>query len=165
MGFANRFRLVGPALVAVAFGLAACSPPPPAAAPAGNAQGAQASSTPIKIGYMADANGTSAPIAAGMHLGTDLAVQQVNAAGGINGRPLQVMYVDPQLPREMFGWHSPRLGTHMPIVRYGNWGHPLLLLPTAQSDLLVEERVTRGPVHVWLVREADAVESTGLGWV
>lgn len=50
------------------------------------------------------------------------------------------MYIDPNLPREMFGWHSPRLGTHMPIVRYGNWGHPLLLLPTAQSDLLDCER-------------------------
>jgi len=29
-------------------------------------------------------------------MGTDLAVQQVNAAGGINGHPLQVTYVDPQ---------------------------------------------------------------------
>lgn len=28
----------------------------------------------------------------------------------------------------------------MPIVRYGNWGHPLLLYPTAQSDLLDCER-------------------------
>jgi esterase/lipase superfamily enzyme len=40
----------------------------------------------------------------------------------------------------MFGWHSPRLDMHMPIVRYGNWGHPLLLYPTAQSDLLDCER-------------------------
>ncbi len=98
MGFANRFRFVGPLLVAVAICLAACSPSPQAAPPAasGNGQATQANSTPIKIGYMADANGTSAPIAAGMHLGTDLAVQQINGAGGINGRPLQVTYVDPQ---------------------------------------------------------------------
>src|SRR5579859_3013551 len=97
MPFANRFCPVGPVLVGVALCLAACSPPP-AAAPAasGGAQGSQAGGTPIKIGYMADANGTSAPIAAGMHLGTDLAVQQVNAAGGINGHPIQVTYVDPQ---------------------------------------------------------------------
>jgi len=97
MRIASRFRVVGAVLVATALCLAACSPPqaaPPAAS--GNGQASQASSTPIKIGYMADANGTSAPIAAGMHLGTDLAVQQVNAAGGINGHPLQVMYVDPQ---------------------------------------------------------------------
>ena len=97
MRIASRFRVVGAVLVATALCLAACSPPqaaPPAAA--GSSQASQASSTPIKIGYIADANGTSAPIAAGMHLGTDLAVQQVNAAGGINGHPLQVMYVDPQ---------------------------------------------------------------------
>src|SRR5882762_10663540 len=94
MGFANRFRLVRPVLVA--FGLLSCSPAAPAAAPTGNAQNSQTQGTPIKIGYLADANGTSAPIAAGMHLGTDLAVQQVNAAGGINGHPVQVIYVDPQ---------------------------------------------------------------------
>jgi ABC-type branched-subunit amino acid transport system substrate-binding protein len=93
---ANRFRRLS--LLVVALCLTACSTARQAAPPAasGNAQGNQATGTPIKIGYMADANGTSAPVAAGMHLGTDLAVQQVNAAGGINGHPLQVTYVDPQ---------------------------------------------------------------------
>jgi ABC-type branched-subunit amino acid transport system substrate-binding protein len=91
----DRFRVAASMLLAAAW-LSACSAAPQAA-PAANtgAGGAQTSGTPIKIGYMADANGTSAPIAAGMHLGTDLAVQQINAAGGINGHPLQVMYVDP----------------------------------------------------------------------
>src|SRR5438552_11223059 len=96
-----RSRRVLPMLVAAAW-LTACSSTPQSTAPAANptaapaAQGGQANGTPIKIGYMADANGTSAPIAAGMHLGTDLAVQQINAAGGIIGHPLQVIYVDPQ---------------------------------------------------------------------
>ena len=87
--------------------LAGCSAPQaPPAAPAANptaAPGAAAkpaagaaTGTPIKIGYLADSNGTSAQIGAGMHLGTDLAVEQVNAAGGINGHPLQIIYVDPQ---------------------------------------------------------------------
>lgn len=49
-------------------------------------------------------------------------------------------FVDPSLPREMFGWYSPRLGMDMPIVRYGNWGHPLILYPTAGADLLDCER-------------------------
>jgi ABC-type branched-subunit amino acid transport system substrate-binding protein len=77
---------------------AGATAPASAAAPAGGAAqtASQPTGTPIKIGYMADANGTSAPIAAGMHLGTDLAVEQINAAGGINGHPLQVVYVDPQ---------------------------------------------------------------------
>src|SRR3984893_1306956 len=114
MGFALRARRIThrsahlvPLLLSAAW-LTACStaapvPAPaqapataPAGAPAGAAPASTANGTPIKIGYMADANGTSAPIAAGMHLGTDLAVQQVNAAGGINGHPLQVTYVDPQ---------------------------------------------------------------------
>jgi esterase/lipase superfamily enzyme len=51
-----------------------------------------------------------------------------------------MQFVDPALPRHMFGWHSPHLGMDMPIVRYGNWGHPLILYPTAQSDLLDCER-------------------------
>ncbi len=50
------------------------------------------------------------------------------------------MYVDPHLPRHIFGWHSPRLGLDMPIVSYGYAGHPLLLLPTAQADFLENER-------------------------
>jgi len=102
MGFLDRLRAGLPVAVAAAW-LTACSAPPPSAAPAATSapggaasQPAQATGTPIKIGYMADANGTSAPIAAGMHLGTDLALQQINAAGGVNGHPIQVMYVDPQ---------------------------------------------------------------------
>lgn len=51
-----------------------------------------------------------------------------------------MQYVDPHLPRHIFGWHSPRLGLDMPIVQYGNSGHPLLLFPTAQADFLENER-------------------------
>jgi esterase/lipase superfamily enzyme len=51
-----------------------------------------------------------------------------------------MQFVDPHLHRELFGWYSPRLGLDMPIVRYGTWGHALLLLPTAQADFLEYER-------------------------
>jgi esterase/lipase superfamily enzyme len=50
------------------------------------------------------------------------------------------VYVDPHLPRHIFGWYSSRLGLEMPIVSYGDRGHPLLLLPTAQADFLENER-------------------------
>lgn len=50
------------------------------------------------------------------------------------------MYVDPYLPRHVFSWYSSRLGLEMPIVSYGDRGHPLLLLPTAQADFLENER-------------------------
>lgn len=49
-------------------------------------------------------------------------------------------YVSPHLPRHIFGWRSPRLDLDMPIVSYGDRGHPLLLLPTAQADFLENER-------------------------
>lgn len=51
-----------------------------------------------------------------------------------------MQFVDPSMHREMFGWDSPRLGMYMPIARYGNWGKPILLYPTAQADLLDCER-------------------------
>ena len=51
-----------------------------------------------------------------------------------------MQFIDPALPKELFGWHSPRLGLDMPIVRYGNRGHGLLLFPTAQADYLENER-------------------------
>jgi ABC-type branched-subunit amino acid transport system substrate-binding protein len=58
--------------------------------------GKAATGTPIKLGVMADLNGTCAPIGASIRLGTDLAVQQLNANGGVNGHPVQVQYADPQ---------------------------------------------------------------------
>ena len=49
-------------------------------------------------------------------------------------------YVDAHLPRRIDGWHSPLLGIDMPIVSYGDRGHPLLLFPTAAADFLENER-------------------------
>jgi esterase/lipase superfamily enzyme len=49
-------------------------------------------------------------------------------------------YVDPNLPRRIEEWHSPALGMSMPIVTYGERGHPLLLFPTAAADFLENER-------------------------
>ena len=36
-----------------------------------------------------------------------------------------------RVKKEVFGWRSPRLGIDRPIVRYGHWGTPLILFPTA----------------------------------
>ena len=64
------------------------------------------------------------------------------------------MYVDPNLPRQIFGWHSSRLGIDMPIVRYGERGHPILLFPTAQADFLENERF-------WLIKAVERHISAG----
>jgi esterase/lipase superfamily enzyme len=58
------------------------------------------------------------------------------------------VYVDPHLPRHTFGWYSPRLGLEMPIVAYGDRGHPLLIFPTAQADFLENERF-------WLIKSIE----------
>jgi len=49
-------------------------------------------------------------------------------------------YLSPDIHRDLFGWHSPRLGLDMPIARYGGWGKALLLFPTAAADYLEHER-------------------------
>src|SRR5579859_2148507 len=51
---------------------------------------------PIVIGDLADVTGAFALNGAEMHIATDLAVAQINQAGGINGGPLQVQYADPR---------------------------------------------------------------------
>ena len=51
-----------------------------------------------------------------------------------------MQFVDPKLPKQISGWFSHRLDLEMPIVSYGDRGHPLLLLPTAQADFLENER-------------------------
>ncbi|MDX2059668.1 MAG: alpha/beta hydrolase-fold protein [Gemmatimonadales bacterium] len=53
---------------------------------------------------------------------------------------MDYQYVDPNLPRKIHGWHSPSLGLDMPLVHYGDRGHPLLLFPTAAADYLECER-------------------------
>ena len=42
--------------------------------------------------------------------------------------------------REITGWHSDRLHRHMPLVAYGHYGPPVLMLPTAAADFLEYER-------------------------
>jgi branched-chain amino acid transport system substrate-binding protein len=56
----------------------------------------QATGSPIKIGLLADNSPFVAVEGAEMRVNTDLAVAQVNAAGGIHGHRLQVVYADPK---------------------------------------------------------------------
>jgi len=65
------------------------TPAPAAAKPAG------ATGTPYKIGanYMLSATGGTA-IGVDYKAGMDIAVEMLNAKGGINGRPIQVVYYD-----------------------------------------------------------------------
>lgn len=42
--------------------------------------------------------------------------------------------------REITSWYSPRVHMEMPLVAYGHYGPPVLMLPTAAADFLEYER-------------------------
>ncbi|PZQ50163.1 MAG: urea ABC transporter substrate-binding protein [Rhodovulum sulfidophilum] len=51
---------------------------------------------PIKIGLLEDVSGDLALIGMPKLHGTELAVEEINAAGGIMGRPIELIHLDPQ---------------------------------------------------------------------
>lgn len=56
---------------------------------------------PIKIGFHAPLTGFAASDGKSASIGAELAVEQVNAAGGINGRPLKLVVYDDQAKQEL----------------------------------------------------------------
>jgi branched-chain amino acid transport system substrate-binding protein len=70
--------------------------PAPATGTAAPAAAGAPTGTPIKVGVMDDVTGVGAIEGALMRISTDLVVQRTNASGGINGHPVQVVYVDPK---------------------------------------------------------------------
>ena len=55
---------------------------------------ASAQSGPIKIGVVTPLSGTYTPIGEQVKMGLDLAAKEINAAGGINGRKIDLIYED-----------------------------------------------------------------------
>lgn len=51
----------------------------------------------MRIGFINHLTGDAAVYGQSMRKGTELAVEEVNAAGGIHGRPVEVIYLDDQL--------------------------------------------------------------------
>jgi len=58
---------------------------------------AQQAKPPIKIGFLNLLSGVSAELGAGMAPGVKLAMDEINAAGGVNGRKLEIVTRDEQL--------------------------------------------------------------------
>jgi branched-chain amino acid transport system substrate-binding protein len=67
-----------------------------AAIAAGLAKPAIAANEPIRVGYLPALTGPSSSTGIGISRGTQLAVQEINAAGGINGRQLELVVRDTQ---------------------------------------------------------------------
>jgi branched-chain amino acid transport system substrate-binding protein len=55
-----------------------------------------ANSDPIKIGYLPALTGPSSSTGIGINRGTELAVAEINAAGGVNGRKIELIVRDTQ---------------------------------------------------------------------
>ena len=49
---------------------------------------------PIKVGVVTPLSGTYAPIGKQVRWGAELAVKEINAAGGVNGRPFELLFED-----------------------------------------------------------------------
>lgn len=71
--------------------------------------------------------------------------------------------------REITGWYSERLYRHMPLVAYGHYGPPVLMLPTAAADFLEYERFGLIDSVSWFLNEGkvklysvDSVNRLGL---
>lgn len=58
------------------------------------ASGVHAQNQPIRIGVVTPLSGTYAGIGQQVKWGLDLAAQQINAAGGVAGRPIELIYED-----------------------------------------------------------------------
>src|SRR3712207_2998655 len=57
---------------------------------------AVAAGDPIRIGYLPALTGPSSSTGIGITRGTELAVREINAAGGIGGRPVELVVRDTQ---------------------------------------------------------------------
>ena len=81
---------------------------------------------------------------------------------------MDFQYISPELPRRLDGWRSAALGIEMPVVVYGERGHPLLLFPTAAADYLecerffliqaIEPQILAGQIQVFSIDSINSMQ-------
>lgn len=87
----KRFLLPATLALLAMAGLNGCKPETP---PAGGGAAGAAAASEIVIGEFASLTGKEAAFGQSSHKGTLLAVEEINAAGGVLGKPLKLVYED-----------------------------------------------------------------------
>ena len=114
---------------------------------------ALAQTQPIRIGVVTPLSGTYAGIGQQVKWGLDLAARQINAAGGVAGRPLELIYEDEEanpsvavqkaekLFRSSQGWFVTervlkQIYKHAQQLNLTNQGKPSKYMNTLQTDVI-----------------------------
>lgn len=116
-------------------------PEPPAEPPAEPEPPAEAAGEPIKIGHAADLTANMAPFDGPAAAAAQYQIEQINAAGGVDGRPLEYELIDTQLDPEQ---------TKQAAIDLIEGGADILLV-TCDVDFAtpaIQEAITRGVLAV-----------------
>jgi branched-chain amino acid transport system substrate-binding protein len=123
----TRFFGVSAFLTVLALILAACGATAPAAAPqpAQPAAGQATAGEPIYIGVSGPLTGQNAQYGAQWKKGFDLALEEVNAQGGINGRPLEYIFEDSQSdPKQSVAVAQKFVNDSRIVIELGDFASP-----------------------------------------
>ncbi|WP_439894278.1 ABC transporter substrate-binding protein (plasmid) [Ralstonia sp. 25C] len=139
-----------------------------AAGAAGQATAAPASGEPLYFGVSGPLTGQNAQYGAQWKAGFDLALEQINAAGGIHGRPLQYVFEDSQSdPRQAVAIAQKFVADRRILIELGDFSSPASMAasPIYQRAGLVQlgftnshPDFTKGGDFIWSpsVSQADA---------
>lgn len=139
-----------------------------AAGAAGPAAAAPASGEPLYFGVSGPLTGQNAQYGAQWKAGFDLALEQINAAGGIHGRPLQYVFEDSQSdPRQAVAIAQKFVADRRILIELGDFSSPASMAasPIYQRAGLVQlgftnshPDFTKGGDFIWSpsVSQADA---------
>jgi len=146
------FCLIAIMLISTACGQKTTPVVPSSPAPA-EATSAPAEATPISIGAILPLTGSSAHEGQDMRRGAELAMNEINALGGIGGRPLEIIFEDDedtpvagmdavhklidvnQVPVIVASFSS---GVTLPMAEYANTKSVVMINPGATSPKLAE---------------------------
>lgn len=120
---------------------------------AGSHAHAQTAQPPIKLGLLVATSGVAAALGTGMLEGVQLAVNEINAAGGIKGRKLEVVVRDTQV--------KPDIAVAAAKELLAKEGVRILIGPTTSGESLAVSELAKNEKVVNIAPTAKAESITG----